>query len=232
MQPRERKIGLGLNTSPRQHPHPAHPCRGAGRAKQLALIDARPATHRQRTALAGTRSRSASTMASSSARLTAPAPARPPPDLAYAAGTSTAPGATYANANQEDTVDRPSSEASATLTPALALALIAAAIGSAAPAGAAQTKPTIVLMHGGWADEQRPATQQAFAEPSESPAWRSIRSWYLLGREERAIPPAAQRFMARRAGAKITSLRSSHASPLSHPKAATRLILRAAAHIR
>ena len=39
---------------------------------------------------------------------------------------------------------------------------------------------------------------------------------YLLCREDRAIPPATQRFMATRAGARITSVHFSHASPVSH----------------
>jgi pimeloyl-ACP methyl ester carboxylesterase len=82
------------------------------------------------------------------------------------------------------------------------------------------------------AAEQRPAAQQAFAEPSGPPAWKTIPSWYLLGRQDRAVPPATQRFMARRAGARTTSIRSSHASPVSHPAAATRLILAAVKRVR
>jgi hypothetical protein len=39
---------------------------------------------------------------------------------------------------------------------------------------------------------------------------------YLLCREDRAIPSATQRFMATRAGARITSVHFSHASPVSH----------------
>jgi pimeloyl-ACP methyl ester carboxylesterase len=81
------------------------------------------------------------------------------------------------------------------------------------------------------AAEQRPAAQAAFAEPSGPPAWRTIPSWYLLGRDDRAVPPATQAFMARRAGARITRIASSHASPVSHPQAVTRLILRAAARV-
>jgi pimeloyl-ACP methyl ester carboxylesterase len=81
------------------------------------------------------------------------------------------------------------------------------------------------------AAEQRPAAQQAFAEPSGPPAWKDIPSWYLLGREDRAVPPATQRFMARRAGSTIRSIHSSHASPVSHPGAVTRLILRAARRV-
>jgi pimeloyl-ACP methyl ester carboxylesterase len=59
------------------------------------------------------------------------------------------------------------------------------------------------------------------------PAWKTIPSWYLLGREDRAVPPATQRFMARRAGSRITRIHSSHASLVSHPRAVTKLILKA-----
>jgi pimeloyl-ACP methyl ester carboxylesterase len=81
------------------------------------------------------------------------------------------------------------------------------------------------------AAEQRPPTQQAFGEPSGPPAWKTIPSWYLLGREDRAIPPATQGFMARRAGAAITRIHSSHASPVAHPAAVTTLILKAARRV-
>jgi len=48
---------------------------------------------------------------------------------------------------------------------------------------------------------QRPFTEAAFAAPSGPIAWKSVPSWYLLGTEDKAIPPATQRFMAERAGA-------------------------------
>ena len=38
---------------------------------------------------------------------------------------------------------------------------------------------------------------------SGEPAWKKIPSWYLVATEDRAIPPATQRFMAERAGATI-----------------------------
>ena len=82
------------------------------------------------------------------------------------------------------------------------------------------------------AAEQRPAAQQAFAESSGRPAWKTIPSFYLLGREDRAIPPAAQAFMAARARATTVRIHSSHASLVSHPGAVTRLILRAVAASR
>jgi pimeloyl-ACP methyl ester carboxylesterase len=79
---------------------------------------------------------------------------------------------------------------------------------------------------------QRPATQEALSEPSgERPLWRELPSWFLIGEEDRIIPPQLHRFMAERAGAQRT-LRipgASHALPVSEPKATTDLILEAAA---
>jgi pimeloyl-ACP methyl ester carboxylesterase len=59
-------------------------------------------------------------------------------------------------------------------------------------------------------------------------AWKTIPSWYLLGRQDRAITPTAQRFMATRAGSKIVEVNSSHASMVSQPRAVADLIERAA----
>ena len=43
---------------------------------------------------------------------------------------------------------------------------------------------------------QRPFSEEAFASPSGEPAWKAIPSWYLVASNDRAIPPATQRFMA------------------------------------
>jgi len=51
--------------------------------------------------------------------------------------------------------------------------------------------------------------------------------WYLLGTEDKAIPPALQRFMAERANATIVEVPASHVSFASQPDAATQLILQA-----
>jgi pimeloyl-ACP methyl ester carboxylesterase len=75
---------------------------------------------------------------------------------------------------------------------------------------------------------QRPWSAAAFGEPSGPPAWKTLPCWYLLGAEDRAIPPALQRFMAERAKARIQEVPASHASMVSQPEAATELILRAA----
>jgi len=59
------------------------------------------------------------------------------------------------------------------------------------------------------------------------PGWRSIPSWYLVGTEDRAIPPAGQRFMAKRGNARMEEVAASHASMVSQPEAVTQLILSA-----
>jgi pimeloyl-ACP methyl ester carboxylesterase len=71
---------------------------------------------------------------------------------------------------------------------------------------------------------QRPFTEAAFGAPSGPVAWRSVPSWYLLGTEDKAIPPATQRYMAERAKASIVEVSASHASMVSQPDAVTELI--------
>jgi pimeloyl-ACP methyl ester carboxylesterase len=74
---------------------------------------------------------------------------------------------------------------------------------------------------------QRPWNGAAFGAPSGPPAWKTLPCWYLLGAEDKAIPPAAQRFMAERANATIEEVPASHASMVSQPEAATQLVLQA-----
>jgi pimeloyl-ACP methyl ester carboxylesterase len=79
---------------------------------------------------------------------------------------------------------------------------------------------------------QRPATQEALVAPSgERPLWREVPSWFVIGEEDRIIPPELQRFMAERAGAQRTVELpgASHAAAVSQPQATADLILEAAA---
>ncbi len=78
---------------------------------------------------------------------------------------------------------------------------------------------------------QRPFTQEAFGAPSGTPAWKSIPSWYLVASDDHAIPPATQRFMAERAGAQTTEVKSSHVPHISHPDTVTQIILQAAVSV-
>ena len=75
---------------------------------------------------------------------------------------------------------------------------------------------------------QRPFDLAILEELSGPPAWRTIPSWYLIATEDRAIPPATQRFMADRAGATTAEVRASHVPMNSRPSAVTDLILDAA----
>src|SRR6201989_2273433 len=75
---------------------------------------------------------------------------------------------------------------------------------------------------------QRPYAAAAFAgTPSGALGWKTLPCWYLLGTEDKAIPPALQRFMAERANATIVEIPASHVSFVSQPEAATELILQA-----
>ncbi len=76
---------------------------------------------------------------------------------------------------------------------------------------------------------QRPAAAATGSEPTTATAWRTIPSWYLVGRQDRTITPAAQRFMAHRAGSTTVEIDSSHVSMISHPDAVAELIETAAA---
>jgi len=79
---------------------------------------------------------------------------------------------------------------------------------------------------------QRPFSAAAFGEPSGTPAWKTIPSWYLVASEDHAIPPVTERFMAKRANAYTTEVAASHVPMISRPKATTDLILKAAKSIR
>jgi pimeloyl-ACP methyl ester carboxylesterase len=74
---------------------------------------------------------------------------------------------------------------------------------------------------------QRPWNGAAFGAPAGPPAGKTLPGWYLLGTEDKAIPPATQRFMAERAHATIEQVPASHASMVSQPEAATQLVLQA-----
>ncbi|WP_245663357.1 alpha/beta fold hydrolase [Nocardia inohanensis] len=79
---------------------------------------------------------------------------------------------------------------------------------------------------------QRPISVAAFAEKTDEPAWRTLPSWYLVAADDRMIPPAGQREMARRANATVTEHAGSHAIAVSHPDAVVTVIDQAAAGTR
>ncbi len=78
------------------------------------------------------------------------------------------------------------------------------------------------------ADLQVPWGVAALSETISAPAWKSKPSWYLVTTEDRMIPPDAQRFMSKRAGATVVEVKGSHAIYVSQPAAVAALIERAA----
>ena len=60
------------------------------------------------------------------------------------------------------------------------------------------------------------------------PAWKTKPSWYLVAKDDRMIPPDAQRAMSKRAGSTVAEVKGSHAVYVSQPKAVAELIAKAA----
>jgi pimeloyl-ACP methyl ester carboxylesterase len=71
---------------------------------------------------------------------------------------------------------------------------------------------------------QRPLALSAGFEPSGTPAYTTIRSWYVLGTGDRIITPSAQEFMAVRANATITRVKAGHLSMVTDPSAVTKVV--------
>lgn len=78
------------------------------------------------------------------------------------------------------------------------------------------------------ADSQVPWGLEALNGAVSKPAWKEKSSWYLVATDDRMIPPAAQRFMSQRAGAKVSEAAGSHAIYESKPDVVARLIAAAA----
>jgi pimeloyl-ACP methyl ester carboxylesterase len=76
---------------------------------------------------------------------------------------------------------------------------------------------------------QPPTGAATFASKlTVEPAWKTIPSWYLVAKQDKAIAPDLERFMARRIHAHTSQVNGSHAVYISHPEAVVRLIEQAA----
>ena len=82
------------------------------------------------------------------------------------------------------------------------------------------------------ADSQVPWGVGALAGEISEPAWKSRPSWYLVATADRMIPPDAQRFMSKRAGATVVEAEGSHAIYVSKPAPVAELIQTAVAELR
>ncbi|MFD3928686.1 alpha/beta fold hydrolase [Streptomyces sp. NPDC058614] len=72
---------------------------------------------------------------------------------------------------------------------------------------------------------QRPFSASSLTDVTQAAAWRTIPSWGLVATEDKAIPPALERFFYKRANAQVVEVAgASHVPMMSHPTATTRLI--------
>ncbi|MFG2887328.1 alpha/beta fold hydrolase [Streptomyces sp. NPDC048297] len=78
-----------------------------------------------------------------------------------------------------------------------------------------------------FAAEQRPLSLDSVTEQSGTPAWSSIPSWYMVAKEDHAIAPDLERFMAQRAHAHTVEVDGPHLIMFTNPQPVTDLIERA-----
>jgi len=78
------------------------------------------------------------------------------------------------------------------------------------------------------ADSQVPWGVGALEGAISEPAWKKKPSWYLVATDDRMIPPAAQRFMSKRASATVVESAGSHAIYVSRPEEVASIVRTAA----
>ncbi|WP_246144497.1 alpha/beta fold hydrolase [Actinacidiphila oryziradicis] len=86
---------------------------------------------------------------------------------------------------------------------------------------AADVNPTVAA---GMADAQEPIDLAALNQTATAAAWKTIPSWYLVAKQDQAISPDLERWMAKRIGAHTVEIDSSHAAMVSHPGAIADLV--------
>jgi pimeloyl-ACP methyl ester carboxylesterase len=82
------------------------------------------------------------------------------------------------------------------------------------------------------ADSQVPWGVEALSGTISEPAWKTKPSWYLVATDDKMIPPAAQRFMSKRAGSIVVEAAGSHAIYVSQPNAVATIIEKAAGAVK
>ena len=71
---------------------------------------------------------------------------------------------------------------------------------------------------------QQPLAAAAFDDVMGVPAWKSLPSWYMVATDDEALPPDAERLFAKRMGATVVEVPSSHLAMVSHPGDVVKLI--------
>lgn len=82
------------------------------------------------------------------------------------------------------------------------------------------------------AASQVPVTSAAFAAGAWTAAWHDKPSYGIVATEDRALNPDLQRWMYKRAGAKVTEIKASHAVYISQPEAVAQVIEEAARNVK
>jgi hypothetical protein len=82
------------------------------------------------------------------------------------------------------------------------------------------------------ADSQVPWGIEALSGTISQPAWKTKPSRYLVATDDRMIPPPAQCFMSKRAGATVVEVAGSHSVYVSRPDAVAGLIAKASEGVK
>jgi pimeloyl-ACP methyl ester carboxylesterase len=75
---------------------------------------------------------------------------------------------------------------------------------------------------------QQPISASALAETMGTPAWKTVPTWCMVAKNDEVIPPDAERLFAKRMGATVVEIPSSHVAMVSHPGDVTDLIRKVA----
>ena len=82
-----------------------------------------------------------------------------------------------------------------------------------------------------WATHVAPAAD-LFNRKVAGTAWRSKPRWYIVAKNDRTVQPELQRFVAKRMGATVYDVDSSHVPMLSNPSLVIDVIRTAALAVR
>lgn len=74
---------------------------------------------------------------------------------------------------------------------------------------------------------QKPAFGGIFAEHLDAVAWATIPTWYMVAKEDKALSPAMERFLAQRMGATTVEIKASHVPFISEPSEVVKFIEKA-----
>jgi pimeloyl-ACP methyl ester carboxylesterase len=75
---------------------------------------------------------------------------------------------------------------------------------------------------------QAPTSGRAFGGTVTTPAWKTKPSWYIVAKDDRAIPPELEMTMAKRIKAETITVASSHVAMLAQPDKVAAFIVHAA----